>query len=101
MGDVLAAGGLPPVVDEDADALAFAGEGRQHLAVARLAGALAHVEPARVVVVVGVDLLEAGVEQGGVEGVAVPVRLDLALPALGAVGLVGLLHVLGEDGAGP
>ena len=97
---VLAAGGLAPLVDQDAGALALPGVGGQDLAVALAAGALAHVQLAGVVVVAGVHLGEAAVEQGGVEGVAVAVRADLVLPALGALRLVGVRHVPGKDGAG-
>lgn len=99
--DVLAARVLPPVVDEHPRPLALPGVRREHLAVARLARALAHVQLAGVEVVVGVDPALARVEEGGVEGVAVPVGLDLALPGLRALRLVRVRHVPGEDRAGP
>ena len=81
-GDVLAAGGLPPAGDGDAGPLALPGVGGQHLTVAGVAGTLAHVQLAGVVVVAGVHVLLAHVKEGGVEGVAVAVRPDLGLPGL-------------------
>ena len=74
-GDVHAAGLLAPSVHDDACVLALPGVGGEHLAVAHVARALAHVQLAGVVVVGGLHVLQARVEQGRVQRVAVAVTL--------------------------